>query len=53
MVDRNKLGEKIVEGEQIMDSLMVDKHVTEEEFQNFMRRVTEVGKHYLLFQLRT
>ncbi|XP_060827388.1 tetratricopeptide repeat protein 12-like isoform X2 [Bombus pascuorum] len=44
MVDRNKLGEKIVEGEQIMDSLMVDKHVTEEEFQNFMRRVTEVEK---------
>lgn len=53
IIDHNKLGEKIAEGKQIMDNLMVDKHVTEEEFQNFMRRVTEVGKHYLLFQLRT
>ncbi|XP_043599880.1 tetratricopeptide repeat protein 12-like isoform X2 [Bombus pyrosoma] len=44
IVDHNKLGEKIAEGEQIMDNLMVDKHVTEEEFQNFMRRVTEVEK---------
>ncbi|XP_033351120.1 tetratricopeptide repeat protein 12-like isoform X3 [Bombus vosnesenskii] len=44
IIDHNKLGEKIAEGEQIMDNLMVDKHVTEEEFQNFMRRVTEVEK---------
>ncbi|XP_050592252.1 tetratricopeptide repeat protein 12-like isoform X2 [Bombus affinis] len=44
IVDHNKLGEKIAKGEQIMDNLMVDKHVTEEEFQNFMHRVTEVEK---------
>ncbi|XP_024228016.1 tetratricopeptide repeat protein 12-like isoform X3 [Bombus impatiens] len=44
IIDHNKLGEKIAEGKQIMDNLMVDKHVTEEEFQNFMRRVTEVEK---------
>lgn len=52
IADRNRLGEKITEGEQIVDNLMVDKHVTEEEFQNFMRRVTEVGKHRLSPSIR-
>ena len=36
--------EKITKGQQIMDDLPADKRVTEEEFQNFMHRVTEVGK---------
>lgn len=44
--DHDTLKNKIIEGQQIMDNLSVDKHVTEEEFQNFMHRVTEVGKYY-------
>ncbi|XP_016915451.1 tetratricopeptide repeat protein 12-like isoform X1 [Apis cerana] len=42
--DHDILKNKITEGQQIMDNLSVDKHVTEEEFQNFMHRVTEVEK---------
>ncbi|XP_012343656.1 tetratricopeptide repeat protein 12-like isoform X2 [Apis florea] len=42
--DDDILKHKIIEGQQIMDNLSVDKHVTEEEFQNFMHRVTEVEK---------
>ncbi|CAK9817512.1 Tetratricopeptide repeat protein 12 [Anthophora quadrimaculata] len=38
------LSEKITEGQQIMDNLTIDKRATEEEFQNFMQRVTEVEK---------
>lgn len=39
--------EKIMEEQKIMDDLSADKRVTEEEFQNFMHRVTEVGKYRL------
>lgn len=42
--DHDILKNKITEGQKIMDNLSVDKHVTEEEFQNFMQRVTEVEK---------
>ncbi|KOX79156.1 Tetratricopeptide repeat protein 12 [Melipona quadrifasciata] len=42
--DHSNLDKKITEGQQIMDNLTIDKHVTEEEFQNFMHRVTEVEK---------
>ncbi|CAK9833615.1 Tetratricopeptide repeat protein 12 [Anthophora retusa] len=38
------LSEKITEGQQMMDNLTIDKRATEEEFQNFMQRVTEVEK---------
>ncbi|KOC68641.1 Tetratricopeptide repeat protein 12 [Habropoda laboriosa] len=43
-LESDKLGEKITEAEQMMDNLTVDKKVTEEEFQNFMQRVTQVEK---------
>ena len=32
------------EKEKALESILPDKNVTEEEFQNFMYRVTEVGK---------
>ncbi|XP_043516857.1 tetratricopeptide repeat protein 12-like isoform X2 [Frieseomelitta varia] len=43
-IDHSNLNKKITEGQQIIDDLTIDKHVTEEEFQNFMHRVTEVEK---------
>ncbi|XP_031848246.2 tetratricopeptide repeat protein 12 [Nomia melanderi] len=36
--------DKIAEGQKIIDDMTVDKRVTEEEFQNFIHRVTEVQK---------
>ncbi|XP_033336543.2 tetratricopeptide repeat protein 12 [Megalopta genalis] len=37
--------EKLIEGQKLLDdSSSVDKRITEEEFQNFMHRVTEVEK---------
>ncbi|XP_076649865.1 tetratricopeptide repeat protein 12 [Halictus rubicundus] len=36
--------EKLIEGQKIIDDSTVDKRATEEEFQNFMHRVTEVEK---------
>lgn len=47
-LENNGLPGNITKGQEIMDNLTVDKRVTEEEFQNFMHRVTEVGKHNLL-----
>ncbi|CAL7941390.1 unnamed protein product [Xylocopa violacea] len=44
ILEHDELSEKVTEAEQIMDNLTADKHVTEEEFQNFMQRVTEVEK---------
>ncbi|KAK9298751.1 hypothetical protein QLX08_008050 [Tetragonisca angustula] len=44
IIDHSNLNKNITEGQQIMDDLTIDKHVTEEEFQNFMHRVTEVEK---------
>lgn len=52
MVDCDNKEENVTKGQQIMDNLTVDKHVTEEEFQNFMVRVTEVGKHYFLLRCK-
>lgn len=49
-IDHSNFNKKITEGQQIMDDL-IDKHVTEEEFQNFMHRVTEVGKYFLFKDL--
>lgn len=43
--DSDQMREKVTEGQQIINNLTVDKHVTEEEFQNFMHRVTEVGMY--------
>ncbi|XP_034180158.2 tetratricopeptide repeat protein 12-like [Osmia lignaria lignaria] len=40
----DELDEKIKEGEEMISNLTADKHVTEEEFQNFMHRVNEVEK---------
>ncbi|KZC08634.1 PREDICTED: tetratricopeptide repeat protein 12-like [Dufourea novaeangliae] len=39
-----EMQDKITKGQKIMDDLTIDKRVTEEEFQNFMHRVTEVEK---------
>jgi len=36
--------DKIEETSHIINNLSPDKNVTEEEFQNFMHRVTEVGR---------
>ncbi|XP_076758250.1 tetratricopeptide repeat protein 12 [Xylocopa sonorina] len=44
ILEHDELNEKVTGAQQIMDNLTVDKHVTEEEFQNFMHRVTEVEK---------
>lgn len=52
-IDQSNLNKKIIEGQQIMDDLTIDKHVTEEEFQNFMHRVTEVGKYYFISIMNT
>ncbi|XP_026671681.1 tetratricopeptide repeat protein 12-like [Ceratina calcarata] len=40
----NQFDKNMIEGSQIMDNLSVDRHGTEEEFQNFMQRVNEVEK---------
>lgn len=44
--ENDQIYDNVMEGQKIMDDLTIDKHVTEEEFQNFMHRVTEVGKCY-------
>jgi len=36
---------KVEQANHIINELNPDKNVTEEEFQNFMHRVTEVGKY--------
>nr|XP_034180158.1 tetratricopeptide repeat protein 12-like [Osmia lignaria] len=43
-INNDELDEKIKEGEEMISNLTADKHVTEEEFQNFMHRVNEVEK---------
>lgn len=48
IINNDELDEKIKEVEEIMSNLTADKHVTEEEFQNFMHRVNEVGKYAYL-----
>ncbi|XP_054008729.1 tetratricopeptide repeat protein 12-like [Hylaeus anthracinus] len=40
----DQMDDKLIEGQKIMNNLTLDKQVTEEEFQNFMHRVTEVEK---------
>lgn len=37
--------DKVEDADCIINSLNPDKNVTEEEFQNFMHRVTEIGKY--------
>lgn len=37
--------DKIEEASHIISNLSPDKNITEEEFQNFMHRVTEVGRY--------
>lgn len=37
--------DKIEKASHIINDLNPDKNVTEEEFQNFMHRVTEVGRY--------
>lgn len=42
---KNKLScDKVEEVDHIVNKLSPDRNVTDEEFQNFMQRVTEVGK---------
>ncbi|XP_076242083.1 tetratricopeptide repeat protein 12 [Calliopsis andreniformis] len=43
-LDTDQMDKKITEGKKIMNNLSVDKQITEEEFQNFMHRVTEIEK---------
>lgn len=43
---KNKVScDKVERVDRIVDELNPDRNVTEEEFQNFMHRVTEVGKY--------
>lgn len=43
---KNKINcDKIEEASHIINNLSPDKNVTEEEFQNFMHRVIEVGRY--------
>lgn len=49
----NKISCDNVKHVDIINNLNPDKNVTEEEFQNFMHRVTEVGEYYLSGQTFT
>lgn len=43
---KNKVScDKVERVDRIVNELNPDRNVTEEEFQNFMHRVTEVGKY--------
>ncbi|XP_043262375.1 tetratricopeptide repeat protein 12-like [Colletes gigas] len=42
--ENDQMRDKVIEAQKIIDDLTIDKQVTEEEFQNFMHRVTEVEK---------
>lgn len=42
---KNKVScDKVEQANHIVNELNPDKNVTEEEFQNFMHRVTEIGR---------
>jgi len=45
MKNKVKYCDKTEQANDIVNKLNPDKHVTEEEFQNFMHRVTEVGEY--------
>lgn len=50
--EMNKVNcDKVERVNDIINNLNSDKNATDEEFQNFMHRVTEVGEYHLLSQM--
>lgn len=45
-------GNEFADEAKIFESISSDKHATQEEFDNFMHRVTDVGEHLKIYFLK-